>query len=261
MIKVLIFDVDGTLADTERLGHRVAFNLTFAEFGLNWHWDETLYGELLAVTGGRERIAHFIHHYQAQLPSSVTDLTAFIQTLHSAKNRQYAKLLETGLIPARPGVIRLIREAKAAGLRLAIATTTKLENVEALFAASFPEGMLGWFEMVATDESVVEKKPAPDVYQYVLEKMAVPAQACLAFEDSENGLLSALSAGIPTLIAVNDYTESQNFNGALAVVNHLGELEQPLTSLIETAWMISPVIDVATLKKLREQSIRVNLDF
>jgi HAD superfamily hydrolase (TIGR01509 family) len=225
MLKALIFDVDGTLADTERFGHRMAFNLAFAEFGLNWQWDENLYGELLAVTGGRERIAHFINHYQPDLPNLNTDLTTFIAELHRNKNRQYAKLVKTGQIPARPGVIALIKEAKTTGLRLAIATTTMRENVQALFAASFPENMLNWFEVIATDESVANKKPAPDIYQYVLEKLALSASDCLAIEDSENGLRSALSAGIPTLITTNDYTENQNFNGAVQVVNHLGNFK------------------------------------
>ena len=252
MLKALIFDVDGTLADTERLGHRVAFNLAFAEFGLNWHWDETLYGELLAVTGGKERISHFIQHYQPEMFGPTADLVTFIQTLHAAKNRQYAKLVETGQIPARLGVIRLIQEAKDAGLRLAIATTTIRENVEALFTASFPEQMLSWFEVIATDESVADKKPAPDIYQYVLEKMGLLAQECLAFEDSENGLRSALSAGISTLITINDYTENQDFSGALAVVNHLGEPDRPLTCLNETSKSFFRIVDVAAIKNLHE---------
>lgn len=252
MLKALIFDVDGTLADTERFGHRVAFNLAFAEFGLNWYWDETLYGGLLAVTGGRERIAHFIQYYQPDLPNLSTDLATFIAQLHSTKNRQYAKLMETGQIPARPGVIRLIAEAKATGLRLAIATTTKLENVAALFAASFPDGMLEWFEVIATDESVLNKKPAPDIYHYVLENMGLSAPECLVFEDSENGLRSALSAGIPTLITVNDYTENQDFSGALAVVNHLGEPNQTLTCLSEIPWPGFTLVDIAAVKKLHQ---------
>lgn len=256
MLKALIFDVDGTLADTERFGHRVAFNLAFAEAGLHWHWDENLYGDLLAVAGGKQRIAHFIACYQPEMPATA-DLPTFIKELQAIKNRHYAQLLKTGKIPPRLGVIRLINEAKSAGLRLAIATTTMAENVEALFATAFPQEMLSWFEVIATDESVMQKKPAPDVYQYILEKMQLSAQECLAIEDSQQGLQAALSAKIPTLITVNGYTQQQDFSGALAVVNHLGELEQPLTCL--TQYFLEPCdrVNVAVLNKLLNTNFRV----
>jgi HAD superfamily hydrolase (TIGR01509 family) len=249
MLKALIFDVDGTLADTERFGHRVAFNLAFAEAGLNWHWDENLYGDLLAVAGGKQRIAHFIACYQPEMPATA-DLPTFIKELQAIKNHHYAQLLKTGQIPARLGVIRLITEAKNAGLRLAIATTTMAENVAALFATAFPKEMLSWFEVIATDESVLQKKPAPDVYQYVLEKMQLSPRECLAIEDSQQGLQSALSANIATLITLNDYTVHQNFSGALAVVNHLGEPEQPLTCLTQTALAKFKLVDMVTLRFL-----------
>ena len=256
MLKALIFDVDGTLADTERFGHRVAFNLAFAEAGLHWHWDENLYGDLLAVAGGKQRIAHFIACYQPEIPAT-TDLPTFIKELQAIKNRHYAQLLKTGKIPPRLGVIRLINEAKSAGLRLAIATTTMAENVEALFATAFPQEMLSWFEVIATDESVTQKKPAPDVYQYVIEKMQLSAQECLAIEDSQQGLQAALSAKIPTLITVNGYTQQQDFSGALAVVNHLGDLEQPLTSLMQSSLESCDRVNVAVLNKLLNTNFRV----
>ena len=256
MLKALIFDVDGTLADTERFGHRVAFNLAFAEAGLHWHWDENLYGDLLAVAGGKQRIAHFIACYQPEMPATA-DLPTFIKELQAIKNRHYAQLLKTGKIPPRLGVIRLINEAKSAGLRLAIATTTMAENVEALFATAFPQEMLSWFEVIATDESVTQKKPAPDVYQYVLEKMQLSAQECLAIEDSQQGLQAALSAKIPTLITVNGYTQQQDFSGALAVVNHLGELEQPLTCLTQSSLEPCDVVNVAVLNKLLNTNFQV----
>ena len=256
MLKALIFDVDGTLADTERFGHRVAFNLAFAEAGLHWHWDENLYGDLLAVAGGKQRIAHFIACYQPEMPATA-DLPTFIKELQAIKNRHYAQLLKTGKIPPRLGVIRLINEAKSAGLRLAIATTTMAENVDALFATAFPQEMLSWFEVIATDESVTQKKPAPDVYQYVLEKMQLSAQECLAIEDSQQGLQAALSAKIPTLITVNGYTQQQDFSGALAVVNHLGELEQPLICLTQSSLEPCDRVNVAVLNKLLNTNFQV----
>jgi HAD superfamily hydrolase (TIGR01509 family) len=230
--------------------------LAFAEAGLHWHWDENLYGDLLAVAGGKQRIAHFIACYQPEMPAT-TDLLTFIKELQAIKNRHYAQLLKTGKIPPRLGVIRLINEAKSAGLRLAIATTTMAENVEALFATAFSQEMLSWFEVIATDESVTQKKPAPDVYQYVIEKMQLSAQECLAIEDSQQGLQAALSAKISTLITVNGYTQQQDFSGALAVVNHLGELEKPLTCLTQSSLEPCERVNVAVLNKLLNTNFRV----
>lgn len=256
MLKALIFDVDGTLADTERHGHRVAFNRAFAEVGLNWHWDETLYGELLAVAGGKERIRHFVTAYHLEIPVGAAELEALIENLHAAKTRHYISLLKNVEIPARPGIVRLIREAGAAGLRLAIATTTTLENVHALLSASFGSGAPGWFEVIGAGDIVPNKKPAPDIYEYVLAKLGLEAGDCLAFEDSENGLRSSLGAGIPTLVIVNDYTADQDFTGARLVTDRLGEPEQPSNGLIEAPWKAFDLADVDVLKQLHERWTR-----
>lgn len=254
MLRALIFDVDGTLADTERQGHRVAFNRAFAEAGLNWVWDEDLYGELLAVTGGKERMRHFISRHRLEVAASEAELSAFIENLQARKTRHYADLLESGGIPARPGVIRLLREALHAGLRLAIATTTTPENVYALLSASFGLDAADWFEVIGAGDIVPNKKPAPDIYDYVLAELGLAAEDCLAFEDSENGLRSSLGAGIPTLVTVNDYTAGQDFTGALVVTDHLGETEQPLTCLGEAPWEALSLVDVDALKRLHERS-------
>jgi HAD superfamily hydrolase (TIGR01509 family) len=256
VLKALIFDVDGTLADTERQGHRVAFNRAFAEARLNWVWDEALYGELLTVTGGNERIRHFVTAYHPSISIDEAELNTFIEDLHTAKTRHYLALLERGRIPTRPGVIRLIKEAKAAGLRLAIATTTTLENVEALLFSSFGTGTPDWFEVIAAGNIVLNKKPAPDIYEHVLTRLGLKASDCLAFEDSENGLRSSLGAGIPTLVTVNDYTAGQNFNGALLVTDHLGEPEQPVTCLSEAPREAFSLVDVNALKRLHERWTR-----
>ncbi|MDO9242300.1 MAG: HAD family hydrolase [Rhodocyclaceae bacterium] len=219
-LQALIFDVDGTLADTERDGHRAAFNLAFADAGLDWHWDETLYGELLAVTGGKERIRFFVERY---LPKFATrpDFDALVKALHATKTVHFVQLVEAGQLPLRPGVARIIAEARAAGLRLAIATTTSPENVEVLLRASLAPEALDWFEVIGAGDIVPAKKPAPDIYRWVLERLNLPAAACLALEDSENGLKSSCAAGIPTLITENAYTHGQDFTGALKVLPDL----------------------------------------
>ncbi|MDD5036850.1 MAG: HAD family hydrolase [Methylococcaceae bacterium] len=250
MLQALIFDVDGTLADTERQGHRVAFNRAFAEAGLSWAWDEALYGELLAVTGGKERMRHFIAQHHPELPLSTADLDIFIADLQAKKTRHYTDLMASGGIPARPGVIRLLKEAMTSGLRLAIATTTTPQNVDALLAASFGKDALDWFEVIGAGDVVAKKKPAPDIYQWVLAEMGLSPRVCMAFEDSENGFLSSSAAGLPTLVTVNDYTAGHDFPGALLVIDHLGEPNQALTCLSPQPWPSFDRVDVEALLRL-----------
>lgn len=229
-LKALVFDVDGTLADTERDGHRVAFNEAFTGFGLDWHWSEALYGELLKVTGGKERIGYFIEHYKPPF-TPPADLDDFIARLHAEKNRRYARVLEQGGIPLRPGVRRLLEEARATGLILAIATTTGLPNVQALLRHSLDNDAESWFDLIAAGDVVPAKKPAPDIYELVLERLALAPAECIAFEDSNNGLRSAQGAGIATVVTINDYTREQAFPGAMLVVDQLGEPQRPFTVL------------------------------
>lgn len=227
-IEAILFDVDGTLADTERDGHRPAFNKAFKEYGLDWCWDENLYGELLAVTGGKERIKYFVESYLPanQKPIDVEQLAA---DLHRIKTRHYTELVSEGALPLRPGVRRLLEEARAAGLRLAIATTTNPENVTALLRYSLQEGAERWFEVIAAGDIVSAKKPAPDIYQWALQQMKLTPDRCVAFEDSHNGLKSSLGAGLRTVVTVNGYTAQDDFNGASAVLSDLGEPDAPFS--------------------------------
>jgi HAD superfamily hydrolase (TIGR01509 family) len=229
-LRAFIFDVDGTLADTERDGHRLAFNRAFAEAGLSWEWSVDVYGALLEVTGGKERIQHYIDHYSPPFQPPA-DLKAFIAQLHAAKTKSYTQLLAEGSIPLRPGVKRVLQEARHRGIRLAIATTTTPANVTALLENTLqPEGS-SWFEVIAAGDIVPQKKPAADIYYYTLQQLGLEARECLAFEDSFNGLVSALKAGIQTVITVNEYTQAQNFSGASLVLNHLGEPTLPFQVL------------------------------
>lgn len=250
-LHALLFDVDGTLADTERDGHRPAFNQAFADAGLDWHWDVSLYGKLLAVTGGKERMKHYIDHYRPDYrkPDNFDELVA---DLHRAKTRHYSGLAATGGIPMRPGVKRLLLEARTAGLRLAIATTTTPENVTVLLEHSLGSGTQDWFEVIAAGDIVPAKKPAPDIYHFALEKMGLQPAECLAFEDSENGLRASLGAGLKTLVTVNDYTQDHDFTGAAVVLSDLGDPGAPNRRLAGPD-LGQSFVDVAYLRALHQR--------
>ncbi|EXJ16293.1 HAD-IA family hydrolase [Imhoffiella purpurea] len=250
--KALIFDVDGTLADTERDGHRVAFNAAFADAGLDWSWDSALYGELLAVAGGKERIRFYMERAGIPLdPSERGD--AFVAGLHAAKTRHYVAMLREGRIPLRSGVLRLLREARDAGVRLAVATTTTHENVVELLDHSGEPGLSSWFELIAAGDLVPNKKPAPDIYTYALAELGLGAEDCIAIEDSDNGAESALAAGLKALlVTINDYTRGQDFGAAPLVVDRLGGPDDPAHALVgdlgEGSW-----VDLARLDRLHRQ--------
>ncbi|MFO7954237.1 HAD family hydrolase [Thioalkalivibrio sp.] len=245
-LQALIFDVDGTLADTERDGHRVAFNQAFAEAGLDWSWSVARYGELLRVTGGKERIRQYLSEDHPEILEE-PEIDARIRELHASKTRHYVALLETGSIPLRPGVRRLLDEAEAEGLRLAIATTTTPENVTALLEATLGREGPYRFEVISAGDVVPAKKPAPDIFIHALEVMNLPAEACLALEDSDNGVRAARGAGLEVVVTTNDYTRDQDFVGALAVLDGLGEQDQPATVLAGPE-LRGPAVDVATLR-------------
>lgn len=242
-LRALIFDVDGTLADTEREGHRVAFNRAFAEAGLNWDWSVELYGELLSVTGGKERIRFYLEKYCPDVP--IPD-DSFIDELHATKTKYYLELLSQGEISLRPGVKRLISEARSEGIRLAIATTSALPHVRSLLENRLDPS---WFEVIAAGDIVPAKKPDPAIYHYVLKNMDLEARDCLVFEDSLHGLQASIGAGLPTIVTVNEYTKGQDFSEAILVLSDLGEPEQPFSVFAGNPFDVS-YLDLATLYRL-----------
>lgn len=222
-LKAIIFDVDGTLAETERDGHRLAFNQAFSEAGLPWQWSAEFYGPLLAVPGGKERLVAYVRQYHPQFNPPV-ELEVWAAQLHRQKNKYYRQLLLEGSIPLRPGIERLIAEARREDIRLAIATTSVLPNVMALLEKCFHPTL---FELIAAGDIVAQKKPAPDIYHYVLEQMNLSPRDCIVIEDSQAGVQAATQAGLPTLVTQNEYTQNHDFSGAIAVLSHLGEPDAP----------------------------------
>jgi HAD superfamily hydrolase (TIGR01509 family) len=246
-LDALLFDVDGTLADTEDF-HRQAFNAAFADAGLDWRWDQALYKALLAVTGGKERIRHYL---DSHLPGvEMTD--AGIAGLHARKTGFYTAMLAEGRVVLRPGVERLMQEALDAGLRMGIATTTTPANVTALLQHSFASDTDGWFEVIAAGSVVPEKKPAPDIYHYAMQHMGLEPGQCLAFEDSGNGLRSSTLAGLITLVTVNPYTSDHDFTGAAVVLDSLGDPGMPCHR-IAGAPAPGDLVDVSYLRALHAQ--------
>lgn len=222
-VKAIIFDVDGTLADTED-AHRHAFNMAFAETSLDWNWDVALYDKLLKITGGKERINFFITTYLPNFQKPA-DYDGFIKNLHQLKTTHYTAMLREGRIPLRPNIKRLITDAKNAGLKLAIATTTSPENVATLLQQGLGEHGEALFDVIGCGDIVPQKKPAPDIYDWVLDQLNLDPADCIALEDSENGLRSSLAAGVKTFVTTNHYTSKQDFSGAAAVFDDLSNLE------------------------------------
>jgi beta-phosphoglucomutase-like phosphatase (HAD superfamily) len=249
-LEALIFDVDGTLANTEHDGHLRAFNETFKLFKLDWHWDSELYSDLLSVSGGKERLAHYINHYNPKLESdlSVND----IADIHNKKTEIFVNHVANGDISLRIGVDRLIKEVIESGLRLGIATTTSLQNVEALMTSTLGESVLDGFEVIGAGDIVKSKKPAPDIYQYVLNKMRLSSHECIAFEDSQIGFASATSAGLKTVVTLSEYNKTKFFEGALVVLDHLGDENQPF-EIIKGNPTNHSFVNIGYLKELYEQ--------
>jgi HAD superfamily hydrolase (TIGR01509 family) len=224
MLKALIFDVDGTLADTEAV-HLEAFNHAFAQEGMGWHWDTALYTRLLEISGGKERMAHYWGMVNADVKELSAGATqATIHRLHEIKTAYYENAVNAGAVSLRPGVLALMSDARRQGLQLAIATTTSPVNIAALLRAAVGPDWRSHFLAIGDASSSPLKKPHPQVYLQVLNDMGLIASQCLAFEDSSNGLRAATAAGIRTIVTPNGFTAHHDFSGALRVVPDLGSV-------------------------------------
>ncbi|MEI8250358.1 MAG: HAD-IA family hydrolase [Synechococcus sp. ELA057] len=249
-LRALLWDVDGTLAETELDGHRQAFNRAFAEEGLPWQWDQATYRQLLAISGGRERMRSFLRRYEGEEPDP-----ARLEQLQTRKQAHYGDLMRSGALPLRPGVARLIREAAAAGLTQAIVTTSGRTAVEALCQGMEPD-LRDAFDFWICGEDVSRKKPDPEAYLQAIERLGCHRRHILAMEDSGNGLRAATGANLACLVTLSlssqhefsgldpaqqDSPRAADFSTALAVLDGLGEVDEGPTLLRGKGCLRGPV--------------------
>lgn len=247
-LKALIFDVDGTLANTEQGGHLRAFNEAFKLLNMNWHWDNDTYVDLLQVSGGKERIAYYMNNYKPPMERSFNKVD--IAKIHQLKTDIFVGYVAQGCVSIRTGVQRLVNEAIECGLRLAIATTTSLQNVEAILVGG---GMSSKFEVIGAGGVVKNKKPVSDIYQYVLDELKLSASECIVFEDSAVGFASASAIGLKTVVTLSEYTKAFEFDGAMVVIDHLGGIDTPF-EIMSGRPSSHSFVNVEYLKELHEQN-------
>ena len=220
-LKALIFDCDGVLAETERDGHRVAFNRTFAAKGYDLEWDAALYKELVRIGGGKERMKHFFD--RTSWPAGTSDKDALIKELHQLKTDFYTQIIESGELPLRPGVARLVDEAIAAGIKLAVCSTSNERSVHTVVEKLLGPARKAKFDVILAGDVVSKKKPDPEIYTLVLQRLHLKPTQCVVVEDNRNGLLAAKGAGMHCIVTTNGYTEDEDFREADLVVSELGD--------------------------------------
>jgi len=221
IMDALIFDCDGVLVDTERDGHRVAFNRAFSEAGIDVAWDVNTYGELLKVAGGKERMKFFFD--QHGWPEIAEDHDAFIRNLHQQKTQLFMNIIESGELTLRHGIARIVDEAIAKGIKLAVCSTSNERAVNLIVDKLLGPERKSHFSAILAGDVVSRKKPDPEIYNLAIRTMSLDPLKCVVIEDSRNGFLASRSAGLPCLITTNGYTEDEDFTGADLVISSLGD--------------------------------------
>jgi HAD superfamily hydrolase (TIGR01509 family) len=254
-LKAIIFDMDGTLADTEEI-HRKAFNAAFDQFNIPCQWDQQLYKRLLSISGGRERIKQYFieNNLMPDYEGTINDLAL---SIHKTKSEIYRQLLIDGHVGLRIGVERLIEEAKLKNITMAVATSSSTINVETLLKSTLGSNALDLFEAIVTCDIVENKKPSPAVYKRVLKQLDLSASDCVALEDTFNGNRAALSANIITVITTHFFTLDDNFDGASLVINHLGEQNLPMTAQFGESYA-AKCVDIPLLELILEDKYQRN---
>lgn len=245
-IKAIFFDQDGVIVDTERDGHRVAFNRAFESFGFDVRWDVAKYHEMLQVGGGKERMRHQLHAegFGKEIPPDQED--ALIAQLHQRKTDIFIEMIERRQLPLRPGVHRLMQEARRRGLALGVCTTSAERAARAIL-----QGLLAdiHFDLVLAGDIVKRKKPDPEIYLLAMEKTGLRPEQCVVVEDSSNGVKAAKTAGMNVVATVNDYTRDEDLSPADIVLSCLGDEDGRRAELIRSRrpWKIDGVVRVTDL--------------
>jgi HAD superfamily hydrolase (TIGR01509 family) len=230
-MNALIFDCDGVLVDTEKDGHRVAFNRAFKQRGIGAHWQVDEYGDLLKIAGGKERMKFYFN--RNGWPEGIEDQGNFILDMHALKTKLFMGIIESGELPLRSGIARIVDEAISKGLMLAVCSTSNEKAVNLIVEKLLGPQRSRHFNAILAGDIVTRKKPDPEIYNLALDRLSLTSRDCVVVEDSRNGFLAARSAGIPCLITTNEYTRQEDFAGADRVVGELGDPPSDFVTLEE----------------------------